>query len=64
MLQTGSLLEPQLFPVMVQGQNVARVRVNGESCIALLDNGLQINIMPSFVKTQSLKCRTSFRPSW
>ena len=41
---------------MVQGQKMARVRVNGESCMALLDNGAQINtIMPSFVKTHSLE---------
>ena len=37
-------------------ENVARVRVNGESCMALLNNGAQINtIMPSFVKTHSLE---------
>ena len=37
---------------------MARVRVNGESCMALLDNGLQINtIMQSFVKTHFLEVR-------
>ena len=36
-------------------ENVARVRVNGESCMALLDNGMQINtITPGFIKNHSL----------
>ena len=40
---------------MVQDQNVARVRVNRDSCMALLDNGPQINtIMPEFIETHSL----------
>ena len=35
-------------------KNVARVRVNGESCMALLDNGMQINtIIPMCIKTCS-----------
>ena len=34
---------------------MAKVRINGESCMALLDNGVQINnIMPSFVEECSL----------
>ena len=37
-------------------KNVATARVNGESCMALLDNGAQINtITPSFIKTCSLE---------
>ena len=36
-------------------ENVARVRINGESCIALLDNGTQINtIMPKYVSDHLL----------
>ena len=36
-------------------RNVARVRVNGESCMALLNSGAQINtIMPGFVEDCSL----------
>ena len=34
---------------------MARVRVNGKSCMVLLDNGAQINtIMPGFVENHSL----------
>ena len=37
-------------------QNVAKVKINGESCMALLDNGVQINtIMPSYVKSHLLE---------
>ena len=40
---------------MVWDWNVARVRVNRESCMALLDNGAQINtIMPGFIDNHSL----------
>ena len=36
-------------------KNIARVRVNGESCMALLDNDMQINtIMQGFVENCSL----------
>ena len=36
--------------------NVAKVRINGESCMALLDNGTQINtIMSSYMKSHSLE---------
>ena len=35
---------------------MARVRINGESCMALLDNGGQINtIMPKYVSDHSLQ---------
>ena len=37
-------------------ENIARVRINGESCMALLDNGTQINtIMPKYVSDHSLQ---------
>ena len=36
-------------------KNVAKVRINGESCMALLDNGVQINtITLNFIKEHSL----------
>ena len=36
-------------------ENIARVKINGESCMALLDNGAQINtIMPKYVSDHSL----------
>ena len=37
-------------------ENIARVRINGESCMALLDNGAQINtIMHKYVRDHSLQ---------
>ena len=37
-------------------ENVARVKINGESCMALLDNGAQVNtIMPRYVSNHSLQ---------
>ena len=37
-------------------ENIAKVKINGESCMALLDNGMQINtIMPNYVKSHSLE---------
>ena len=36
-------------------ENIARVRINGESCMGLLDNGAQVNtITPRYVKEHSL----------
>ena len=36
-------------------ENIAKVRINGESCMTLLDNGVQMNtIMPRYVKEHSL----------
>ena len=36
-------------------ENVAKVKINGESCMALLDNGAQVNtITPRYVKEHSL----------
>ena len=37
-------------------ENVAKVKINGESCMALLDNGAQVNtIVPRYVKEHSLQ---------
>ena len=37
-------------------ENIARVKINGESCMALLDNGAQVNtIMPRYVSDHSLQ---------
>ena len=36
-------------------ENIAKVKINGESCMALLDNGAQVNtITPRYVKEHSL----------
>ena len=54
-LQTPFLnLDP--FQQCYRIENVARVRINGESCMALLDNGAQINtIMPKYVSNHLLQ---------
>ena len=45
-------LNPNPFNQWYGIKNVARVRVHGESCMALLDNGMQINtIMPGLSKS-------------
>ena len=37
-------------------ENVARVKINGKSCMALLDNGAQVNtIMPKYVSNHLLQ---------
>ena len=37
-------------------ENIAKVRINGESCMALLDNGAQINtITPTYVSENLLQ---------
>ena len=49
-------LNPDPFQCWYGVENVARVKINGESCMALLNNGMQINtIMPSYVKSHSLE---------
>ena len=49
-------LNPNPFQQWYGVENIVRVRVNGESCMALLDNSIQINtIMPSFVKTHFIE---------
>ena len=36
-------------------ENIAKVKINGESCMALLDNGAQVDtITPRYVKEHSL----------
>ena len=36
-------------------ENMAKVKINGESCMALLDNGAQVNtIIPRYIKEHSL----------
>ena len=55
MLNTYSLFESQPFNQWYGIENVAKVRVNGERCIALLDNGTQINtITPGLIQNHSL----------
>ena len=54
------LLTPFLNPDPFQGwygiENVAKVKINGESCMALLDNSAQVNtIMPRYIKEYSLQ---------
>ena len=49
-------LNPDPFGQWYGIKNVAKVRVNGESCMVLLNNGTQINtITPNFVKSHSLE---------
>ena len=51
-----AFLNPGPFQQWHRVENVAKVKINGESCMALLDNGMQINtIMPTYVKRCSLK---------
>ena len=51
---THSLLESWSLPPMVWDGKIAKVRINGESCMALLNNGTWINtIMLSFVEDHS-----------
>ena len=53
--QCYPLLNPNPFNQWYGIENVAKVRVNGESCMALLDNGIQINtIMWGFIENHSL----------
>ena len=49
-------LNPDPFQHWYRVENVAKVKINGESCMALLNNGAQINtITPSYVKSHSLE---------
>ena len=54
-LQTPFLnLDP--FQQWYRIENVAKVKINGESCIALLDNGAQVNtITPRYANEHSLQ---------
>ena len=49
-------LNPDPFQHWYRVKNVAKLKINGENCMALLDNGTQINtIIPSYVKSHSLE---------
>ena len=49
-------LNPDPFQHWYGVENMAKVKINGESCVALLDNGMQINtITPNYVKNHSLE---------
>ena len=54
--QQTPFLNPDPFQHWHGVKNVARVRINGENCIALLDNGAQFNtITPKYVSDHSLQ---------
>ena len=54
-LQTP-FLNPDPFQRCYRIENVAKVKINGESCMALLDNGAQVNtIAPRYVNEHSLQ---------
>ena len=54
--QQTPFLNPDPFQHWHGVKNVARVKINGESCMALLDNGMQINtITPKYVSDHSLE---------
>ena len=49
-------LNPDPFQHWYGVANIARARINGESCMALLDNGVQINtITPKYVSDHPLQ---------
>ena len=49
-------LNPDPFQQWYGIENVAKVKINGESCMALLDNGAQVNtITPRYVNEHSLQ---------
>ena len=53
---TDSPLNPDPFQHWHGIENIARVKINGDSCMALLDNGTQINtIMPKYVSDHLLQ---------
>ena len=54
--QQTPFLNPDPFWHWHGVENIARVRINGESCMALLDNGTQINtITPKYVSDHSFQ---------
>ena len=54
--QQTPFLNPDPFQHWHGVGNIARVRINGESCMALLDNGAQVNtITPKYVNDHSLQ---------
>ena len=53
---TDSLLESSPFQRWYGIENVAKVKINGESCMALLDNGAHVNtITPRYISKHSLQ---------
>ena len=55
-LMQTPFLNPDPFQHWYRVKNVAKVKINGEGCMALLDNGMQINtITPNYVKSHSLE---------
>ena len=55
-MHTDFFLYPDPFQQWHEVKNVAKVKINKESYMALLDIGVQINnIMPSYVKRHSLE---------
>ena len=49
-------LNPDPFQCWYRVENVAEVKIKGDSCMALLDNGVQINtITPNYMKNHSLE---------
>ena len=49
-------LNPDPFQHWHRVENMAKVKIKGGSCMALLDNGMQINtIMPNYVKNHLLE---------
>ena len=54
--QQTPFLNPDPFQHWHRIENIARVKIDGESCMALLDNGTQINtIMPKYISDHSLQ---------
>ena len=50
------ILNPDAFQHWHRDENVAKVKINGESCKALQENGMQINtITPNYVRNHSLE---------
>ena len=57
--QQTPFLHPDPFQHWHGVENVARMKINGESCMAPLDSGAQINtIMPKYVSNHSLQMRS------
>ena len=51
-----TFLNPDPFQCWHEAENIARVRINGKTCIALLDNGAQINtITPKYLSDHWLQ---------
>ena len=55
-LQTPFLNPDPVSAMVWNREHVTKVKINGESCMALLDNGVQVNtITPRYVKEHSLQ---------